>query len=81
VCSSDLDNDEVIQTITGRFYSHDYGYVDISTPVPIALSDRSLLFSGGSGSWVRLDLFQNPSLIEADTNGDGIVDWEEEISL
>lgn len=79
------------QTITGRFYDHDYGYVNISTPIPLftyvpLISDADgwdplgmLLFSGDSGTWTRLVFDEEICLIEADTNGDHIIDWELEI--
>jgi hypothetical protein len=68
-------------TTTGRFYDHDYGYVNLSASFPLPQSEPPLLFSGASGTWARSLFFNesNKCLIEADTNGDSIVDLESEI--
>lgn len=69
-------------TVTGRFYDHDYGYVDLSASIPIPQSERPWLLTGDSGTWARVLFFSesNECLIEADTDGDSIVDWERGIS-
>jgi len=69
-------------TTTGRFYDHDYGYVNLSASFPLLQSERPLLFSGASGTWALVHYFYDSyeSLIEADTDGDTIVDWEREVS-
>lgn len=73
------------QTITGRYYDHDHGYVDLTTRTPLVAtygnewpSQGSLAFSGDLGRWVRLNFLANTLVIEADTDGDNIADWQAE---
>lgn len=79
-----LDNG-VSQTMTGRYYDHDNGYVDLTTLVPLYFSygngwpsEGSVLFSGDSDTWVQLNFNGNTITIDADTNGDGDIDWQDE---
>lgn len=71
------------QTITGRYYDHNQGYVDLTTRTPLVAvygnqwpSQGSLAFGGSSSRWARLD-FQATTLdVQADTDGDGTADWQ-----
>lgn len=72
-------------TISGRFYDHDYGYVDITTQTPLVAvygnqqpSQGCLAFSGDLGRWVRLSFQANTLKVEADTDGDNVADWQVE---
>ena len=73
------------RTISGRYYDHDHGYVDLTTLTPLVISysdqmpsDGCLTFSGDSSRWVRLNFLASTLVIEADTNGDGAADWQVE---
>lgn len=70
------------RTVTGRFYDHDAGYLELTTPTaavfPTGLSwpsQGSLLLSGDLGRWVRLSFQPTCVIIDADTDGDGTADW------
>ncbi|GFE59279.1 hypothetical protein [Geobacter sp. AOG1] len=61
-------------TITGRYYDPVYGYVDISTPVPLQVSSLSgqptsgvLLFTGASGTSARITFNATGYTVEVDT--------------
>ncbi|MFA6011124.1 MAG: FG-GAP-like repeat-containing protein [Desulfobacteraceae bacterium] len=76
------------QTMTGRYYDHDNGYVELTTPVSLYFnynsgwpSEGSVLFNGDSGTWVQLNFNGNIISIEADTNGDGGIDWQDETEI
>lgn len=71
------------QTITGRYYDHDNGYVTLSTNTTLIAangnqwpSQGTINFSGKLGSWVRLKFLANTLVVEADTDGNGSVDWQ-----
>lgn len=73
------------QTISGRYYDHDHGYVDLTTLTPLVAtygeqwpSQGSLAFSGDLGHWARLNFLASTLVIEADTDGDDIADWQVE---
>lgn len=73
------------QTLSGRYYDHDHGYVDITTLTPLVAiygdqwpSQGSLAFTGDFGRWVRLNFLANTLMIDADTDGNGIADWQVE---
>src|SRR6185369_12764995 len=64
-------------TISGRYYDHDCGYVDLTTETPLVATYGShwpsqgvLKSSGKNGNWVRLNFQANTMAIEADTDGD-----------
>lgn len=76
-------NGYLTQTLSGRYYHPDYGFVDFITRTPLMAvygdswpSQGFLKFSGGSGTWVTLDFFPRTLSIDADTNGDGTMDWQ-----
>lgn len=71
------------QTMSGRYYDHDYGYVDVSTCLSISSSmgygwpeGGCLMFNGSLNTWVMLTFFEDSYQIEADTDGDGQSDWD-----
>jgi len=72
----------VDMTFSGRFYYHDYGYVDIVTESPLRTngsdfypSSGSVIFMGESGTKARLNVSNSSSfIVEADTDGDGLYD-------
>jgi hypothetical protein len=69
--------------ITGVFYDPDYGYVNVSTPIPfifISADDwptlGTMLCEGVGNTKTILTAVDNQSYrIEADTNGDGVYDY------
>jgi hypothetical protein len=75
----------MVQTISGRFYEPNYGYVDLSTETALVVYEGSswpesgtLLFSGDQGTWARLDFQSDHLLIQAETDGAGDVNWQTE---
>lgn len=73
------------RTISGRYFDHDHGYVDLTTRTPLVVrysdqlpSQGSLAFSGTAGRWIRLNFLANSLVIEVDSNGDGAVEWQVE---
>lgn len=73
------------QTITGRYYDHDHGYLDLATQAPLYTdtgasypSQGSLVFTGEASHWIRLHFLISTLQIEADTNGDNSADWQVE---
>ena len=71
------------QTISGRYYDYDHGYVDISTSSPLFVANMNMLptrgtlsFTGQLKTWAHLNFFEKNLAITADTNGDGDVDWQ-----
>lgn len=70
------------QTFAGRYYDHDYGYVDVETLSPLVThylawpSQGALKFSGQHGTWVRMSCDWNQVLLEAETDGTGAIDWQ-----
>lgn len=77
----DVDTTEV--AITGTFYYPDYGYVNVSTPVPFIListdewpSSGMMLCEGSGNTSAKLTAVDNQFYeISADTNGDTIDDY------
>lgn len=70
----------------GRFYHHDYGYLDIFTPSPLHYYDTSpwpstgaLVLVGLSGSSIRLTATGSGQTyrVQADCDGDGIYEHDE----
>ncbi|WP_168205902.1 FG-GAP-like repeat-containing protein [Geobacter sp. FeAm09] len=73
------------QTMTGRYYDHEQGYVDLTTRTPLVAvygsqwpSQGSLAFSGTNNRWARLDFQATTLQVLADTDGDGATDWQVE---
>jgi hypothetical protein len=70
--------------IVGTFYHPDYGYVIVSTPEPFIIYDGDdwpisgvLTVEGINSTKAILTAIDNEACrVEADTNGDGIYDWD-----
>ena len=84
------EGDYLKSTITGRFYDPEYGYVDVSTLMPVqvylavvgALSGGRLYFVGGNNTWAQLDNLCTTSYsVRADTDSDGDYDWDSGIHV
>lgn len=72
-------------TISGRYYDHDHGYVDLTTQAPLVAgngdewpSQGALRFSGSNGRWVRLNFQRRTLAVEADFDGNDEVNWRTE---
>ncbi|GFO69590.1 hypothetical protein GMLC_31690 [Geomonas limicola] len=70
------------QTIAGRYYDHDNGYLEISTPVALVADYGNQWPSFGTfncgaanGNWVQMRFQATTYTVEAETNGDGLGDW------
>jgi hypothetical protein len=69
-------------TLSGRIYLHDYGYVDIATPMPFHYLDGTTFPSGGQmtvtgneNKGVRLTVdSQTQYTLDVDSDGDGLYD-------
>lgn len=69
-------------TVTGRFYHHDYGYVDITTPTPVQAYPMNehpyagvLQFDGSGGRSARLTFISSTTYqVTADLNNDEAYD-------
>ncbi|OGW34284.1 MAG: hypothetical protein A2X58_01240 [Nitrospirae bacterium GWC2_56_14] len=73
----------VTETISGRYYDPDYGYVDFASETPLVTNysqewpaSGTISFSGGNGTSVRLDFEPERIVLGVDTNGDRIVDLQ-----
>ncbi|MEW6684431.1 MAG: hypothetical protein AB1451_16160 [Nitrospirota bacterium] len=74
----------VEETLSGRFYHPDFGYVDLSTPTPFVTnvsdtypSSGVLIASGDGQTKARLTALSSTTLqIEADTDGNGDYDYD-----
>jgi hypothetical protein len=71
------------QSISGRYYNPKYGYVDLSTLSPLVAYYQSkwpyqgvLRCAGQQDTWLRLSFSNTNLTIEADTDGNGQVDWQ-----
>lgn len=74
--------------LSGRYYHSDYGYVNISTPTRFRINSNATWPSqgvmildgktsiGGGSTRARLTVVSSTTYrVEADTNGDGVYDW------
>lgn len=75
------------QTMTGRYYDHENGYVVFSTLTPLVTSygyhwpTQGLLnFSAKQNTWLKMNFQPQSVAIEADCNGDGVSDWQVELT-
>lgn len=72
------------QSLTGRYYDHDFGYVDLSTERGMVADygaswpREGTLNSSASGRWVKLIFLATTYRVQAETNGDGVADWQVE---
>lgn len=71
------------QTLTGRYYDPESGYVDLSTPTAMVIyygqswpSSGSVKCSGGQGAWVGMDFQPQSYSVSADFDNDLAVDWQ-----
>jgi len=68
----------------GRFYHHDYGYIDIYTVERLKIqpgdthpSEGEYLMEGANGTEARVFFIDNETLrVTADTNGNGVYDYD-----
>ncbi len=73
----------LIQTVSGRYYDHVHGYVDFTTDTPLVArygnswpTAGTLRFTGQNDSSARLAFQTRNLLIEADTDGNGSIDYQ-----
>jgi len=72
------------QSLTGRYYDHDFGYVDLSTDRGMEADygaswpRQGTLNSSASGRWVKLIFLATTYRVQAETDGDGVADWQVE---
>jgi hypothetical protein len=74
---------ESLITMNGRYYDPDSGYIDLSTESPLVIladdenpSDGVLVAMGRNNTKARLTALTSMTYkVEADTNGDGVYDW------
>jgi hypothetical protein len=63
--------------INGRIYDPDLGYVDLQTVQDITSSSGVLVATGSNGTRARLTILSSSTYkVEADTDGDGVYDWD-----
>lgn len=65
-------------TVSGTYYDHIYGYVVVSTPIPLRVTSIDatptsgrLLFTGTNGTNARMTFTSSGWIVEADTTGTG----------
>ncbi|MSN27335.1 MAG: hypothetical protein GJV46_15895 [Geobacter sp.] len=82
---SSYGNGYTTQTISGRYYNPGNGYLDIVSQIPLVInngdsmpSEGQLQFLGENGSWARINFMPNSLMIEVDSDGDGVADWQVE---
>jgi hypothetical protein len=78
----------ISQNLSGRYYDHYNGYVDMSTSWQIVIENGSnwpsqgtLELAGSLGRWIHVNFMVDSYVIEADCDGDGNADFQTEISL
>lgn len=70
-------------SVTGRYYDPDHGYTDITTPTTFKINNNAInphggimLLTGRSATKAKLTALSATTYqVEADTNGDGIYEW------
>ncbi len=78
----------VEETVSGRYYHPDFGYVNLETEQPLRTYNDllwptrgSFKCSGDAETFVRMSFVtETSSHLEADTDGDGAGDWEKDIN-
>ncbi len=78
----------VDETVSGRYYHPDFGYVDLETEQPLRTYNNliwptrgAFKCSGDAETFVRMSFVtETSSHLEADTDGDGAGDWEKDIN-
>jgi len=74
----------IAQELEGRFYHHDYGYMDIYTVERLKIqpgdthpSEGEYLMEGVNGTEANVSFIDNETLrVRADTNGNGVYDYD-----
>lgn len=72
------------ETISGRYYDYDNGYVDVNTQKPLIINygyawpTQGALMFNVSNKWVRLNFGAHSVVIEVDSDGNGGADWQVE---
>lgn len=72
------------QSVTGRYYDHDFGFVDLSTGNEVVVDygaqwpRQGTLISSALGRWVKLTFLPTTYRLQADTDRDGLEDWQVE---
>ena len=70
--------------VSGRYYDPDYGYINFHTDTPFHIDDGDdwpssgvLIVEGEGGTEAQLTALSSTTyIVEADTDGDGIYDWD-----
>lgn len=70
--------------VSGRYYDPDYGYIDFHTDTPFHIDDGDewpsagvLIVEGEGGTEAQLTALSSTTyIVDADTDGDGIYDWD-----
>lgn len=75
-------SNSVNQTLSGRYYDADSGYVDVSTPTPLVAyygnswpSAGEVRFTGDAGGWVDIGFQRQSYTVRVDGDNDDNVDW------
>lgn len=84
VMTSTEESADSLMTMNGRFYAPDSGYIDLSTESPLVIltddenpSDGVLVAMGRNNTKARLTALTSMTYkVDADTNGDGVYDWD-----
>jgi len=81
--STSYGSSSLTQTLSGRFYDPDHGYVDFSSQMPLVASYGSswpsqggVKYSGRSKTWSLLSFHPRNLTIDADTTGSGTASWQ-----
>lgn len=81
--STNYGSTSLTQTMSGRYYDPDHGFIDLSTPVPLVAaygtswpSQGIVRFSGQSGTWLQISFHSRDLIIDADTTGGGTSTWQ-----
>lgn len=80
--TENLPHGEATETINGRIYYHDYGYVDIKTTSTLLYNGRSIYpysgvlgITGRNNTKVRITFSYDSYTVEADLNSDGSYEY------
>lgn len=78
-------SNSVTQTLTGRYYDADAGYVEMTTPTPLVVyygnswpSGGEVKFSGEQGAWVSIGFQPQMYSVSVDVDNNQSVDWQAE---
>ncbi len=84
IMASTKESADSLITMNGRYYDPDSGYIDLSTESPLVIltgdenpSAGVLVAMGRNNTKARLTALSSTTYkVEADTNGDGVYDWD-----